>query len=432
LKISYKPYATLAAATAAAQLLVLLVSPIVTRLYDQEQFGAFGLALGIGAFLGSIASGRLELAIPVAQSEISAARRFALGAVIATLFSLFVLLLVAFQIWLGKLSMFAAAPPVALAVPLLCFVLAVFQLSSALLLWHRDYRLFGISKMVQGFSVAFMQIALGIAALGSAGLAIAQASGYALAVFAASKLLYARGAKQLRQHKALLANTLKECWRYPVILAPAALLNQASQQLPLLGIAQLFGLYETGLFAFTYRICAAPLGLVSQSVGQVYASEFRTLLEVPEKLEKHFKAILIRLAIAGTGIVACIVAGLHIADRINLFGEGWSTLGTIALFLVPSMLLDFVATPLSAILTYLGRQRLQLVWDAGRFASVALVFVIAKAAELTFHETLQLYSVTWALGLIAHLWLSYRLIFSMRANPMNQPRRADTDGSHPE
>ncbi len=404
----YKPYLSLASATAAGQAVVLLVSPIVTRLYTQEHFGAFSLLLGAGALLGSMAAGRLELAIPAAHTPLAVSRRFVLGvsflAGSTALAALAVALLRLFDLVPGEVW----KPLPLFTIPLVCCAIALSQLSGALLLWHKNYRTFGYSKMTQGITTGFFQIVLGLLALGSPGLVVAQLLGYLLAATVGVRKLLPGVIQEIRTHGADLKNTLIETRRYPLIMVPSALLNQASQQLPLLAITYLFGLFEAGLFALTYRICAAPLGLIGQSVAQVYASQFRGVAaEGGGVLAVHLRMLTGRLLMVGLVAVAMLVMGLTVADRVGLFGPGWARFGEISLYLAPMFLLDFVVSPLSTTLAYIGRQRLQLIWDAGRFAAIAAAFAAAASFGMSFERTLVFYALVWAMGQAVHFLLSY-------------------------
>ncbi len=57
--------AVLLGGAAVGQVLLLLASPVVSRIYTPEDFGAFGVYLSLVAFFAAIASLRLELAIPL-------------------------------------------------------------------------------------------------------------------------------------------------------------------------------------------------------------------------------------------------------------------------------------------------------------------------------------------------------------------------------
>lgn len=416
MKYNFAPYATLGVATGLAQALVLLASPVITRLYTQQDFGAFALALGISAFFGSVAAGRLEIAIPIAKSKLDAERRFLLGIVFTIASSGVVLILTVMCLFAGTNKGEFWSSRLLLLISPLCFAIAASQLSSSLNLWHKNYRSYGISKLMQGFSTGLFQIGFGFGGLGSLGLILAQGAAYI--VLAAFNLRYALSdsAKELWSSGAQLKLTLAECRQFPTTLVAAAIFNQGSQQLPLIAISQFFGLFETGLFALTYRLCSTPLGLIGQSVSQVYASEIRVQLIDPVTLRTHFLTMVRRLFLLGMLLVAGLVVAVKIFDHIGLFGSGWSGMTTIALCLSPSLLADFIATPVSATLSYLQKQKYQLAWDFGRFIAILLALLTTHYLLLPFHSTILIYSVVWTIAQVVHLKLSFDALSALASD----------------
>ena len=64
---------TLATGTAAAQVLLVVCSPILTRLYNPSEFAAYALYAAAVTLLGSFAAGRYEWALMLPKEEATAA-----------------------------------------------------------------------------------------------------------------------------------------------------------------------------------------------------------------------------------------------------------------------------------------------------------------------------------------------------------------------
>ena len=69
---------TIAGGTGVAQLVGILSSPIVTRLYTPSDYGAYAVAASVLAVLVSVACIRYEGAIPLPASDVAAANVLAL------------------------------------------------------------------------------------------------------------------------------------------------------------------------------------------------------------------------------------------------------------------------------------------------------------------------------------------------------------------
>lgn len=413
----YGKYLTLVSSAALPQAFLLLISPIITRLYGPEDVGAFAMILGVSALIGTVATARLEHVIPVVKSTWMAVQVTILGGALATTVVVLVSCGLAAAYSVGLLDTFPSLQHFPLlAIPAIAFSLAIFQLMTALLLRLRLYRHVGVMRMSQGMVLGFAQLALGWLTAGASGLVVAQLLGYLVGAASGMRVAVPRILSSARARGVYLCAVLGRYRKYALLLAPAAVLNQAAQQLPVVALGYFHGLYAAGLFALVMRVCAAPLSLLGQAVAQVYASEFRSYLEGGgELLARKYLKMLVRLLMLGAAAVSVLVLILNLWGA-ALFGERWADIGTVSFLLVPMLLLDFVVTPLSMTLGYLGHGRIQFVWDMARLIVVAGVFVVANHLTFSFGKVTLLLSLTWAIFMLGHAVLTYAMCRSVQAS----------------
>jgi len=391
-----------------AQGFLLLISPIITRLYGPEEFGAFAVVLGLGALIGSVGTGRLEHAIPIARGPVDAVRIAFLGGMLVTVSSIIVLaFLKVLPSWMLPSGVAWNEFPL-VAIPAIAMSLAFSQLINALLLRQRAIRSVGKNKMLQGGTAGTMQLVFGWAQFSSAGMIWAQVLGYLVGGISGMRRLSARGWMILWKRGANLKETFRTYRRFPAWLAPAALFNLAAQQVPVLALGYIYGLYEAGLYALVMRACGAPLGMLGQAVAQVYASEFRSYLKKPAgELAREYLLMLLKLFVVGIMVVGFLVTVMHLGGTL-IFGERWANIGTVTSLLALMLLTDFVTTPVSMTLSYLGRAGLQLVWDAARLCAVVFVAGTTYYLSLRFGQFLVLLACVWSLSLFVHAFLTWR------------------------
>ncbi len=82
--------AVIAGGTAAGQSIVVLASPIITRLYTPEEFGVLAVYTSFLGILSVLASLRYELAIPLPEKDRDAASLLVLSLGIVVFMSLFI------------------------------------------------------------------------------------------------------------------------------------------------------------------------------------------------------------------------------------------------------------------------------------------------------------------------------------------------------
>jgi O-antigen/teichoic acid export membrane protein len=406
IKNVYKSYLTLAAATAIVQGILFLISPLLTRLFTPEDFGGYGMILGVGSLLATVGTARLEHAIPIARGMAESIRLAILGLMFAFVTALVALLIITIgafvDLWTG--SSWAGLP--LLLVPVLVVAIATFMIINALLLKCKDYKSVAQNKVIQGLSTGAFQLGLGLLGGGSLGLIAAQTLGYIAGFAKGLQRLTPRLILQVRRRSGHLAITLSAYRRYPLLMTPAALFNQATQQLPLLAIGYLYGLQEAGLYALVMRICGSPLNLIGQTVSQVYAAEFISHATAGSiHLVRHYIKLMAIMTLIGIPVVVFFVVGLKMGDQF-LFGQDWGRLGDVALYLAVMIVIDFATTPVATTLGYLGRQHEQLLWDVGRLSGVITVFLYAYFTSMSYERLLLTHACVWCLFLLIHVGIT--------------------------
>jgi len=415
-KKRYSGYFTLTSSAAIAQGFMLLISPIITRIYGPEDIGSFGVIVGLGALIGSVGTGRLEHAIPVARDAGEAIQIAILGTYLALIASALAVLFALAMPSIGIVKDAGWDHLPMMAIPSIALSLAAFQVINALLLRQRYYGSVGANKIAQGFTTGTAQILLGWFGFGAAGLAWAQAIGYLSGGLNGIRKLSVRLSVVIRRRGLRLRKTFSNYKKFPLMLAPAALFNQASQYLPVLALGYVYGLYEAGLYALVIRVCGAPLGLLGQAVAQVYAAEFRTYLAGGgEQLAARYLVMLMRLLGMGVVVVGVMVAILSYAGT-WLFGEKWANIGMVSLLLSPMLIMDFATTPISMTLGYLSRARVQLLWDIGRLLVIIVVFLLAGILSLSWGKLLLMLAGAWSISLLIHSWITYRSCYRHEAS----------------
>ena len=96
---------TLMTGSTLSQSIPIAISPILTRIYTPEDFGVYAIFLAIVTILGTIISGRYELAIMLPKKDEDAINIFALGLVITICLTvLTTILVITFNDYIVNLS----------------------------------------------------------------------------------------------------------------------------------------------------------------------------------------------------------------------------------------------------------------------------------------------------------------------------------------
>lgn len=393
--------AKLGAGVAFGQLLVVLVSPLLSRLFSPEQFGVYAIIVAISAVVTVVSTGRLELAVPVAETDRGARDALLLGMLYLLVGTLATTVVVVVATVLGQQVVPIGAE--LLLVPAFAFFAGLFELASAYLVRRRRYAAAARRSVLLNGTMAGTQVGFGAAGW-SAGLSI----GHVISrVVGAWYALHVGGIRIRRDLRGLQRSGVRRVARrtshFPIVLAPSALVNAVGAQAPVLLFGLLLGPAAAGLLGFTQRVLGAPVALLGQSLAQVYtaesASSLRTRTRDTRMLFLRSSAILLATATA----LGIAIYTLSPALFGPLFGEEWVEAGGIAQALSIGVAAQMVAVPLSQTLIVFGRYRTQLTWDVGRLVVVAAAVVIPSGLGMRLAEIALTFSLTSAAS-YAVLW----------------------------
>lgn len=355
---------SIASGTALGQLALIAITPVLTRIYSAESFGAFGIFTAFITVAALFVTFRLDMAIPQANTDADADRllRITLAIVGPASLSCAPLVLAmdfgdAVQGW----------PAHAALVSLTAAATAAAAWFSALRYWH--VRRMGFSQIgrgvaTQGIVRAFSPAALALAFPSWFGLGLGDTIGRMFGIFSLGRTARRAMKENRAEDSRSLREFLRGFRRYPLLLMPSSVVDAIASNIAIPIIAKLFGVGAAGEYALIMRVAAAPAALVGVSIGDVFHARLAdSLRSAPHEARSQLWHAAKRLAALGLVIYLplAISAPLLFAW---VFGREWSHAGTIFTILTPYLLSGFIVSPLSRALLATNRMELKLIVDA--------------------------------------------------------------------
>lgn len=402
-----KNVALLGGAKGISQGLVLLASPLLTRLFSPEDFGIFAVFGVLLGFIGSFSCMKYEHALPLARDEAEAANIFVLCSTILGLYLLVCCIAVlALHDELAGWLKVPALQPYLWLLPLGVLGIGVGLIGQFWAVRAKAFKRVAATGLATSILTLATQVGSGLLRLGPGGLIIGRLGGTA---FGGILLYYPalRGAKRFLRcvSRQSLSEVAKKHRRFPMFFTFSSGINAFGRQMPILILSIFFGPAVTGLYALTQRVVSVPMILISEEVRRVYYP-YGAELERAEDLRDLTKAVfvgLVQIALPGALIVGLVAPELFAL----VFGERWTDSGIYAQWLCPWLFIHFVCSPLTRLPLILERQRGELVFQ--------IILTTLRAAALIAGGIAQ--DVTLTIGLFAGVsllcWIGF-LIWSMK------------------
>ncbi|PKU23234.1 lipopolysaccharide biosynthesis protein [Telmatospirillum siberiense] len=367
---------------AGGQLVSILLSPLLTRLYSPQQFGILSVYSAVLAILVVIASLRYEMALPLTRLDEDAANLMAvclcaLAATTAAVGSVVFLLPGQMIEALWPLPLFSeriGTYRILLVVGYVClggYFIALYGATRT-----GAFRAIAKTRFGQGVVGPLSQIVLGLLGVGTPGLLLGfiagQSAGTAgLFYNVATDRPGAWSSLSWRRMRGLAA---RYC-RFPLVSSWAALIDAlGSSQLLYLLISLQYSARIAGYIFLVERVVSRPLAIVGTSILQVFMSEAgRTATSDPDKLKSRFRQVVFRqFCLAAAWVLAANLAGALLFPTV--FGEEWIE----GIVYLKAMSLGYLAQalvqPVFHTLQILEKQILAAGWQIGRLIFTVGVF----------------------------------------------------------
>ena len=364
---------TLAGGTALAQIIPILATPVLTRLYSPADFGVLALYLSCAAVLAVLATGRYEMAIPLPADELTAANIAVFTVKLSAIVSLLVLAVVAaFGLPIASLLGDVSLVPWLYFLPLTVFAGGVI---SACQFWcnlRSEYARMAGNRMQVGLVTALAQIGLG--SLGFRGGQVVGAvigQGLSAAVYARSIW---HNDHQIFSRTSLAAQiqAAKIYLRHPAHIAPSQLIGVVAGIMPVFIMTEAYGVTAAGMLALALKLVALPTSLVASAIGDVY----RQKIAQSYNETGQFKSIFVR-TLSLTTVIAFIpflfMYFLAPPVFVLIFGEAWREAGNYAQILTVAAFFQFIFTPVDKGAVVVGATRYIFAWHVVRMLGMLAV-----------------------------------------------------------
>lgn len=395
----------LLAGSIAAQLCLILVTPLLTRLYDPHAFGLFAAFNTWLAILGPVAMLRLDNAVPLEDDLWRAARLLWIGTAVAGLLAVGLALLPVLLADVLERRGLADLIGLLSWLPIAVFLFALFQAVSFWQIRHRRYAGNGCAVFGRTAGQVGLHLSFGVAGAGGIGLAAGQALGQLLGL-----VLQAPAFAELWRYRprrgqfAAIVSDLRRWQAFPLFSVPTQLALMATQMLPAFLMAVLHSPEVAGLFALGQRLLATPLRMIGQALSQVYFAETRD--RSPVEMRRSFVRVFFSLLLIGCfGAIPLLLFAPPLFAMI--FGEPWREAGVFVQLLLPLFVLRFAIGPIFETLKAVERQALELATALGMLATVLAVFWFAHRFALPPRATVALLSGGLVLAHLLWLYLAH-------------------------
>ena len=391
--------------TLAAQVVSLAAIPVITRIYNPTEFGAFSFLLSISTIIGLVSSLKYDQAIMLPKRTLDTESLVKLSFIITIFFTL--LSLIVIIMFGGKINeAIGYSNNIIYFIPILVFLIGSNQILSASNSKIRAYKTISLSRLLNTGSSSGIQIT-SRSLFDFNGLFIGRIIGEVIS-FAIQ--LSRDSIVNFSINKSSIYRMRINAYKYvnfPKYQSATVFINAVSQNLPVILFTALFNPAVAGIFSLTVKVLQVPISLVGSSTREVYyqaASKLNSEGKCFFELYKKTTFTLAKLFIPALAIV--LIWGDDCFALV--FGEEWREAGNLAKMMIIWFFFLFINSPSIATFSILGLQKIQLKTEIISVIGRALAILIGYYIFTSYEVAISLFilvSVATNLFLISYVFL---------------------------
>ncbi|HIH0060463.1 TPA: type 8 capsular polysaccharide synthesis protein Cap8K [Staphylococcus aureus] len=375
-----------------AQVILIITTPIITRLYSPAEFGEFTIFSNIAMILIPIINARYDLLIVNAKNDRSANILSQISFLISLLILLILIPILAISAWLYPNFILDF-----IFIIIMLFLVSLTNIFTNYLNKERKYKVLSLINVFRAGSMALLQIIFGLLSLGSLGLII----GFSLSYITGITLGY----KTFKKHFNIVRNKEEtkalflENKNQLVYSTPSILLNSLSFSVVVFFIGILYTNTEVGIYGMAIRVLGIPVTIISLGLSKIFMQQANDYY-----IERgNFRNLLLKFSstLVIVSIILYVPLYLFSEELVNiLLGHSWVGAITVIKIVIPLFVIRLIVSTVSLSVIVLQKQQLELILQALFLIGTTVTFVISKMLNLTF---LNFVSINTAVLIVSYM-----------------------------
>ena len=402
-------FTKLLSANVVAQIIGLVVYPILTRMYAPEDFGLLNLFLSIGGVLAILSTAEYYYAIVLPKEEKDAEQVLGVGVLWLVATTVLVGLSVAFS---KPISLLFKSPNLASyywLMPLYVFAMGAWNLLNYWYIRHKDYNPISRYQVSQNVLSAGGKLAMGWGGVLQGGMI------YSVVVAPLISLL----SSWVVARKTLLPAWRRISWRgvreqgqvyrnFPCFVLPRSFVNMLAGQMPVLLLTPFFGGEAVGFLSLAILLGYTPIGTITRAIYQVMYQH--TMEQVHE--QKPIGQIFRKFILSASAIIIPVFVGLwFVLPQLTawLLGAEWHVSGEYIRWMLPWLYVSLLSCSINYLFDVFMKQKWGLFFEV-MLAVMRVAGLCIGVWAGNFMLAIMCYSFFTALALVAQIiWMLWQV-----------------------
>ena len=364
--------------TVIAQLINVLIQPILTRLVDPNVLGIYTYVVSLGTMIVPIASLKLDMLVVSEKNDDEAQFVTDTCIILCIMLSVIYLVLISIFYFFPSENVFNRYGLIIYLVPIVLLTNGLRFLFISYNNRYKQYKLISIIGIIREGARGIIQTLSGLLNFGVLG----QVLGYAIAPFFGVKYQTLRYFSALKKRSFVSFSKFKDIVfvkgkKQIMFLVPAQFVNNVSNSIIVVSISELYLASTLGYYSVGVRLLDVPLIFITANISKVCYRQISELVSDSKPIFPTIKKIALYLlfsSIVGFSLLYFLAPTIC---RI-FFGNGYEIAGEYIKCMCLMYSMRFVATSFSGLFTIFNKQNIEFYLNLGFLLISLLVLILCK------------------------------------------------------
>lgn len=380
-----------------AQIISLIVYPVLSRLYSPDDFGVLNVFCSIGGIFIIFATCEYQNAIVIANKNTEASACLHLSVIINIFVSTFVALTILFA---KPISEFFNVPALArwyFLLPVYIFFTALWNILQH---WYIRKKLFGEIGSCQvslSTSNAILKSGLGYFGQTSFGLMLSMTVSPIVAIGISIGVHFKHIKELLCNNTVHVRDVAKKYVNFPKYATPRMFLNYIIGNLPILLLSPNFTAYEIGILGMAMALAGKPINILVTSMSKPLFQRVSELVNDSKPIKQIVKRFIILILIVV--IPVFILLSFFLPDITQwLLGKQWRDSGELIRYMLPYLASLMITSTLCFIPDIFQKQKITFIFEIANLLlcsislALGIIFTNFKLGIFLFYLS---YTIVW-------------------------------------
>lgn len=373
-----------------SQIVYLVATPIISRMYDVDSIGQANVFISVSAILVPMFAMGYHFATVVCKNPSEAKKLKLISYILSAFVFIFFLMMTLIYIYFDFNILSSSNSYNHFYISVLALATAIVGIETQYSLRNEKFKLIAKSLFICTLSTALLKMLLVKF--------INQVDAFLIAIIIglSIQVIILRGRSDLSIINYKNAFEFKEILvsynRFPKYIMPQTMIAMINLHSPVFVMSMLYDSIVVSHFVMARAIMMLPITFIAQNVGDVLFSKFSQKINNNEPTQNLLmQSVLIMLVISSFAALTIYLFGPWLFS--TFLGDRWETSGEYAGWLTLWFMFNFINRPFVALTSPLKLDRALLMNGIATMVLVLLVFIIAGELNFQVQSTLLIYSL---------------------------------------